>query len=72
MTTRHAGYVITLEKDIREDDSQSIIEAIKMIRGIVRVEPIETGFDIHIATARAETEMHRRIFEAIYEKKSCQ
>ena len=29
MTDRHAGYVVTLNEDIREDDAEAIINAIR-------------------------------------------
>ncbi len=40
MTDRHLGYIITLEKGIREDDAEKTIEALKMIKGVIGVSPI--------------------------------
>lgn len=33
MTDRHAGYIVTLAADIREDDAEHIINAIRMVKG---------------------------------------
>ncbi len=40
MTARHCAYVVTLDRDIREDDAEPIIEAIRMIRFVAKVEPV--------------------------------
>lgn len=40
MTDRHAGYLVTLDADIREDDAQAILSAIGMVKGVGSVEPI--------------------------------
>jgi hypothetical protein len=35
MTDRHAGYVVVLERDIREDDAEVILSAIGMVKGVL-------------------------------------
>ena len=42
MTTRHRGYVVVLERDIREDDAAATIAALKRIRGVLTVKAVET------------------------------
>jgi hypothetical protein len=62
VTTRHAGYLVTLAEDIREDDAEAVITALRMVRGVIAVEPIEgMTFDIAIAKQRADTEWRERI-----------
>ena len=39
MTDRVKGFTVTLVKDIRIDDVEVIMQAIRMIRGIADVEP---------------------------------
>lgn len=52
MTTRHQGYVVVLDTDLREDDAEQTLTALRMVRGVLSVEPIEAdGTDI-IARAR--------------------
>lgn len=43
MTDRFKGFLITLDKEIREDDAQPILEALKMIRGVFQVKPYING-----------------------------
>jgi hypothetical protein len=42
MTDRYAALVVTLSGDIREDDAQSLIAAIRMMRLVAGVEPVRT------------------------------
>jgi hypothetical protein len=45
MTDRHAGYIVVLEKDIREDDAEeTILAALRMIKGVQSVQPIVADF----------------------------
>lgn len=67
MTDRHAGYVIALEKDIRCDDAEETIAAIKQIRGVLSVEPVIGDPGTQIGEMRARGELARAFFE-FYEK----
>jgi hypothetical protein len=52
MTDRHAGYIVTLEKNAREDDAQDIIRAIRMLRNVASVTPVVADAPLAIATER--------------------
>lgn len=41
MTDRYAGFVVSIEGSIREDDAVHIINALKMVKGVINVKPIE-------------------------------
>lgn len=53
MTDRHAGYVVTLAADIREDQAEEILTALRMVKGVLAVEPV-------VADALAESIARRR------------
>lgn len=55
MTKRHAGYIVVLEADIRDDDSEEIMKAIRLLRGVVAVSPVET--DPHMQMARTNRDI---------------
>ena len=57
MTDRHGGYIIVLENDIREDDAEPIINAIKQIRGVIEVAPCVSDSGTWIAHSRARHEI---------------
>jgi hypothetical protein len=62
MTDRHAGYVVTLRDDIREDDAESTITALRMIQGVIGVEPIiDSDGKVQLAQMRADSEWRRRV-----------
>jgi septin family protein len=61
MTDRHSGYIVVLERDIREDDAQDTINAIRMFRNVVAVVPVIGRTDIHIAEERAMNKWRDKI-----------
>ena len=64
MTDRHAGYVVTLEEDIREDDAANIVCALNMVEGVLSVRPVVGSVDIHIAEERARTRLLTKVLDA--------
>lgn len=69
MTDRYNAFIVVLEHDIRDDDAQSIIEAIKHIRGVLSVEPHVAAFEDHIALSRVRSEFAQKLWEVLYPKK---
>lgn len=69
MTDRLSGYVVTLDRDIRDDDAEVITNAIKMIKGVLSVKPIVANIDTHIGYERAKQEIGQKLFNIFYEKK---
>lgn len=63
MTDRHAGYIVTLEEDIRADDAQNTIRALSMVRGVASVEPVVSDVAVQIAEARASTKFLRKLLD---------
>jgi len=56
MTDRHAGYLVTLDRDIREDDAEAVITALRMVKGVISVEPVIADVGQSIAQARSDRE----------------
>lgn len=54
MTDRHAGYLVTLDCDIREDDAEEILTALRMVRGVVSVKPVQGGYETQVAAERRD------------------
>jgi hypothetical protein len=55
MTDRHTGYLITLDTPIRDDDSESLISAIKQLRGVIDVRPVVAGVEQISGAVRMES-----------------
>lgn len=54
MTDRHSGYLVVLDHDIREDDAEHIIHAIRMVKGVLNVQPIVGDSRLGIAQERRD------------------
>ncbi len=67
MTDLHAGYVVTLSEDLREDDATDIITAISLIRGVQTVTPILGGIERQVAEMRAKKKILDRLYDVLQE-----
>ena len=72
MTDRFHSLTVVLERDMREDDAEALIDAIRMFRGVIGVDGNVTCIDSHIAEKRAKYEMTRRIYDAINNSEDCE
>lgn len=66
MTDRHAGYIVTLADDVREDDAEHVINALRMIKGVLNVSPVPADIELHMATERAKQEITTRFHEILW------
>ena len=65
MTDRLKGFVVVLNADIREDDAQPILDAIRQLRGVLTVQPIVAGIDDFIAEERAKQKFLDKFMEVM-------
>ncbi len=63
MTTRQAAYLVTLAQDIREDDADATITALKMVKGVIDVAPVEADWALQVAQTRVDREWQQKIWE---------
>ena len=63
MTDRVAAFVVTLDSDIREDDVEEILTALRMVRFVASVKPVFASFDLHIARERRDSAWRRALSE---------
>ena len=68
MTDREVGYIVTLEKSIREDDAEDIKTAILMIKGVISVKPIVEDINLHIAKTTARYELEKKLYQTLKEE----
>lgn len=57
MTDRHKGYIVHLEKDIRDDCSEGIVNALLMVKGVAEVKPLISDGDDLICYMRGRNEI---------------
>lgn len=66
MTTRHSGYLVVLAEDLREDDAKPLLDAIRLLRGVASVQPIESECGTQaISDARVRSELTRKLHEVL-------
>lgn len=68
MTDRFNSLVVVLERDLRDDDAQPIIDAIKQIRGVLSVEGHVSDFDFKVAEKRAVADLEQKLWEVLHPK----
>jgi hypothetical protein len=69
MSGRVKGLVVTFEKDLREEDAESIQNAIGLLHGVLTVDPVpSTGIDDYINRSRIKNELGRRLFDVLKEE----
>ena len=68
MTDRINALTVILDQDIRDDDAQALINAIKQLRGVLDVTPHVASFEDAIATSRARQELIDKVWKAITER----
>lgn len=66
MTDRLKGVLVTFSGDIRDDDAAPILEAIKMIKGVLTVKPYVTGMEDYMLYEKGLLESIRRIMDFIF------
>lgn len=62
MTDRFAGFVVTLDKDIREDDAEDLQRALATFRHVLRVTTVVSDPALTIAEMRIRREMQEKFF----------
>jgi hypothetical protein len=59
MTDRHSGYIVTLADDVRDGaESETIMSALRLIRGVVSVTPITSDPLATVARNRRDSAWH--------------
>lgn len=65
MTDRVNAFVVVLDKDVRIDDAEAWMNAIKMMKGVVSVTPNISSIDMHVAHMRAHTNIAGAIYDTL-------
>lgn len=66
MTDRLKGLIVTFEKDFRDDDAEHLIDAIRMLRGVLSVKPLVSNIDDHIAQERVRRELGEKLLTVVF------
>jgi hypothetical protein len=68
MTDRFNSLTVVLAVDTRDDDAKGIIDAIKLLRGVIAVEGNVVNSESFTANARARHELGQKLIDIVYPK----
>jgi hypothetical protein len=68
MTERLKGLTVAFDHDIREDDAAAIVNAIKMIKGVLDVEPLVSTHEDWLIECRVRRELGEKLIAVLYPK----
>ena len=68
MTDRYNYLIVALERNIRSDDCQPLIDAIKMLHGVLDVTPRTEDPSGYTTEMRVREEMRKKVWEIFYPK----
>lgn len=66
MSDRINRITVVLEKDIRDDDCETILSAIKMIKGVISVKANVANSTDYMVEERAKHDLGQKILKVIY------
>jgi len=65
MTDRYHTLSVVLEHDIREDDAEPLIAAIRQMRGVLSVTGVVANAESHMAHERARHELGSKLWAVL-------
>ena len=65
MTDRYSSIVVVFEENIRDDDAENLLTAIRMLRGVLSVTPNIANTTEHIAYMRVRSEMLDKLLDVV-------
>lgn len=68
MTNRYSTLTVALEQDIREDDAQALIQAIKMLRGVADVAGNVSDASQWLAETRVRRDLGDKVLAVVFPK----
>ena len=66
MSNKYHSVTVAIEKGLKEEDIKHIIDAIKMIKGVISAEGNIADATLYIAESRARHEMQQKIVDIIF------
>ncbi len=69
MTDRIHSFVVVLDKEIREDDAEATIQAIRQIKNVIKVIPQIATVDHYVAKSQARYELQNKLWKMFEEDK---
>ena len=65
MTDRYHALTVVLDQNLRSDDVEGLINAIKLLSHVSDVTPHVANIDTYVAEARAKSELYTKLWEIL-------
>ena len=62
------GYLVTLEGEISEEQSERIVNAINMIKGVHNIKPYVKGFEDYMCQHQGRTDAYLEMIKVLRDK----
>lgn len=70
MTDRFNTLTVVLDRDMREDDAEVLLSAIRQLRGVISVSGNVADVSEYMAEERALHTLRQKVMDVLYPKKS--
>lgn len=67
MTDRVHSLTLILDRDIREDDIESLVQALYHLKHVIQVDKNVSNIESHMAEGRAKWELRRQLVQVMKE-----
>lgn len=68
MTDRYNALTVVLESNMRDDDADKLLTAIRQMRGVLEVRGNVADSDSYVAEQRAKRELGDKLWQVLYPK----
>ena len=66
MSDRINALTVVLEKDMKDEDVRQVVQAIKMIKNVLKVKTNIVDINSYCAEQRVRAELHKSLFAVLY------
>lgn len=67
MSDRIKGLTVTLRPDMRDDDAEHVINAIRLLSGVIDVRPHVADTDHHFRVMHAKEELRQKLRQILWD-----
>jgi hypothetical protein len=68
VSERVAGFLVTLDCDLRDEDAEAVLTALRMIKRVQSVKPVPASIEIDIAEDRARFALRQKMADVLWPK----
>lgn len=65
MTSRYNSVTVTFDQEIREDDIEPLSNAILMLKGVIAVDPSDSGIEHIVAKRQVANDIREDLYKLI-------